>query len=243
MIDDVTFIIPAYNEENNIGLLLGTINQTYPNSPVIVINNNSNDNTQNIAERYNATILSEKEQGKGNAIRTGFKVVKTKHAIMLDADNTYDPKEAVNLINPLVNDACHLVMGSRLNEKREEGAITRLNMLGNYILSFTASVLYSPVKDVCTGYWAFKKEVIDALLEEGINSNGFELEVEMFIKASKNNYKIQEVPITYKKRSDTPKLSSISDGWLIFKTLLAFKRAYINGRINDDTEISKIQSK
>ena len=142
---------------------------------------------------------------------------------MLDADLTYDPKDAKKLLEPLKKDKADVVLGSRLNGSMEKGAISRTNQIGNRILSFTASLLYSEISDVCTGYWAFKKEVIDKLLKDGINSNGFELEVEMFMKISKNNFKILESPIKYKKRLDKPKLNSLNDGWNIFKTLCTYK--------------------
>ncbi len=223
---DVTFLLPAYNEEQSIGLLLNDISNLYPNSSIIVINNNSTDKTQEIAEKFDVCILSEKKQGKGNAIKTGFKAVKTKYAVMLDADNTYGPEEAKSLVEPLIRGKYDIVMGSRLNKNKENGSITKLNIIGNYLLSLAATVLYSHTSDVCTGYWAFKKEVIDYLLENGISSNGFELEAEMFIKISKGNFRIGEIPIGYKKRSDITKLNSVKDGWQIFKTLLAFKFAH-----------------
>lgn len=225
MMKDVTFLLPAYNEEKSIGQLLNDIRHLYPNSSIIVINNNSTDRTQEIAEKFDVCILSEKKQGKGNAIRTGFKAVKTKYVVMLDADNTYSPDEAKSLVEPLINDNCDVVMGSRLNKNKENGAITKFNIIGNHILSLVASILYSRISDVCTGYWAFKKEVIEYLLEEGISSNGFELEAEMFIKVSKDNFRIKEIPIGYKKRSDITKLNSVKDGWYIFRTLIVSKFA------------------
>lgn len=220
---NVTFVIPAYNEEKNIGTLLNEIQELYPNSPIIVINNNSTDNTCEIAEKFGVLILSERKQGKGNAIKTGFKAVKTEYAVMLDADNTYSPNEAKQLVEPLIKNKCDVVMGSRLNKNKENGAITRLNIIGNHILSLVASILYLRISDVCTGYWAFKKEVIDFLLEKGISSSGFELEAEMFIKVSKGNFRVKEIPIEYKKRSDIAKLNSVKDGWQIFRTLLVFR--------------------
>ena len=236
---DITFVIPAYNEEQSIGILLNDIYQLFPDSSIIVINNNSTDRTQEIAEKFDVIVLAEKRQGKGNAIKTGFKAVKTKYAVMLDADNTYSPHEADKLVIPLKLDKVDVVLGSRLNDNKEEGAITKFNTIGNHILSFNASLLYNHISDVCTGYWAFKKEVIDYLLKEGITSNGFELEVEMFIKVSRGNYKIGEVPITYRKRSDLTKLNSVKDGWKIFKTLWIHKFTFTaqNRETFEDSEI------
>jgi glycosyltransferase involved in cell wall biosynthesis len=220
---DLTFVLPAYNEEESIGNVLDGINLTYPKSKIIVVDNNSTDNTALIAKNAGAVLISEKKQGKGHAVKKGFKNVKSKFTIMIDADDTYYPGEAGKLISKLKKNEADVVLGSRLNGSRKKGAITPFNLFGNYILSLTASLLFNNVSDVCTGYWAFKKEVIDYLLKEGINSDGFELEVEMFSLISKKGFKILETPINYGTRIDSPKLNSINDGWKIFKTLLHCK--------------------
>ena len=220
---DVTFVLPAYNEEKSIENVLEGINLTYPESKVIVVDNNSTDNTASIAKNAGAMLINEKKQGKGHAVKKGFKNVKSKFAIMIDADNTYYPNEAGKLLMKLKKNEADVVLGSRLNGIRKKGAITPVNLFGNYILSLTATLLFSKVSDVCTGYWAFKKEVIDYILKEGINSDGFELEAEMFSVISKKGYKILEIPINYGTRVDSPKLNSMNDGWKIFKTLLLCK--------------------
>ena len=220
---DVTFVLPAYNEEKSIENVLEGINLTYPESKIIVVDNNSTDNTALIAKNAGALLINEKKQGKGHAVKKGFKNVKSKFAIMIDADNTYYPNEAGKLLMKLKKNEADVVLGSRLNGIRKKGAITPVNLFGNYILSLTATLLFSKVSDVCTGYWAFKKEVIDYILKEGINSDGFELEAEMFSVISKKGYKILEIPINYGTRVDSPKLNSMNDGWKIFKTLLLCK--------------------
>jgi len=220
---DVTFVLPAYNEEKSIENVLEGINLTYPESKVIVVDNNSTDNTALIAKNAGALLINEKKQGKGHAVKKGFKNVKSKFAIMIDADNTYYPNEAGKLLMKLKKNEADVVLGSRLNGIRKKGAITPVNLFGNYILSLTATLLFSQGSDACTGYWAFKKEVIDYILKEGINSDGFELEAEMFSVISKKGYKILETPINYGTRVDSTKLNSMNDGWKIFKTLLLYK--------------------
>jgi len=215
----VTFLLPAYNEERAIGPLLKNVRK-YQKSRVIVIDNNSNDRTAEIAKKSGANVLRERKQGKAFAIKTGFENIKSEFAVMLDADNTYDPKDAQKLVQPLMKDEADVVLGSRLLGKRENGSISRLNLLGNHILSFFASLLYSNVSDVCTGYWAFKRNVIEQLLKEGIDSDGFDLEAEMFSKISKNNFRVLEIPINYRNRLDDPKLNSVNDGVKIFVRLL-----------------------
>jgi len=220
---DLTFVLPAYNEEESIGKVLENIYLTYPKSKVIVVDNNSTDNTAEIAKNAGALLVNEKKQGKGYAVKKGFKMVKSKFAVMIDADNTYYPNEAGKLLKKLKKNEADVVLGSRLKGIRKSGSITPVNLFGNYVLSLTASLLFCNISDVCTGYWAFKKEVIDYLLKEGLNSNGFELEAEMFSMIFKKGFKVLEMPINYGVRTDSPKLNSIDDGWKIFKTLWMLK--------------------
>jgi len=217
----VTFLLPAYNEEQSIGPLLKDISR-YPKSKVIVVDNNSKDKTADIAKKSGANVLRERKQGKAYAIKRGFENIKSDFIVMLDADNTYDPQEAQKLVKPLMEGKADVVLGSRLLGKREKGSISRFNLVGNHLLSFFASILFSKVTDVCTGYWAFRRNVIDDLLQEGIDSDGFDLEVEMFSKVSKNNFRVLEIPINYKNRLDTPKLNGFNDGVKIFKRMLSY---------------------
>lgn len=223
MMEDVTFIIPAYNEEKSIGPLVTRINELYPKTNIIVVDNNSSDRTAEIAEKKGALVLEEKNQGKANAIFKGFKHLETEYAIMMDADGTYPPKDSIKLIKLLKKENADVALGSRLKGKREDGAISKTNLIGNFILSLIASILYQKISDVCTGHWAFTRRAIQYILEEELNYPGFELEAEMFSKLSKAGFKIVEVPISYKRRKTEPKLSSIKDGFKIFKTLIIEK--------------------
>jgi glycosyltransferase involved in cell wall biosynthesis len=225
---DVDFILPAYNEEQSIGLLIQSITDLYPQAKVIVIDNNSKDKTAQIAEDMGAEVIFEKKQGKAHAIQKGFSHSKSKYMIMLDADNTYDPKDALKLLEPVMNEEADMVLGSRLKGEKEKGAISNTNMVGNHILSLIASLFYNPISDVCTGYWVFTREVIDYLLNVGIDCAGFEVEAEMFAKVSKGNFRIKERPILYKNRVDEAKLSSFEDGFKILKTLFKYKFKNIN---------------
>ncbi len=217
----VTFLLPAYNEEQSIGALVKNIRR-YTKSKVVVVDNNSKDKTAYVAKKSGASVLQERKQGKGYAIKRGFETIKSDFIVMLDADSTYDPKDAQKLLKPLMEGKADVVLGSRLLGEREKGSISRFNLVGNHLLSFFASILFSKVSDVCTGYWAFQRKVIDRFLQEGIDSNGFDLEVEMFSKISNNNFRVLEIPINYKNRLDSPKLNGLNDGIKIFKRMLSY---------------------
>jgi glycosyltransferase involved in cell wall biosynthesis len=220
---ETTFLIPAFNEEKSIGKLIEDIKKLYPKSKIVVIDNNSTDNTAKIAFKKKADVIFEKRQGKAHAIQKGFKNLDSKFLVMMDADNTYDPKDAKKLLKPLTEGDADLVLGSRLNGQIEKGAISKTNIIGNKVISFTATLLFHPVSDLCTGYWAFNRKVVEYLLKTGIDCSGFEVEAEMFIKVSKGKFNIEEVPINYKNRSDEAKLNSFRDGYKIYKTLISHK--------------------
>jgi glycosyltransferase involved in cell wall biosynthesis len=220
-LSQVTFMLPAYNEEQSIGQLINKFDK-YDKSTVLVVDNNSRDRTAQIASTAGADVIQEKKQGKGHAVKKGFKTTKSKFTVMLDADDTYDPVDAVDLLKPLMEDRADVVLGSRLKGKRDKGAISNFNLIGNHLLSLCATILHSKVSDVCTGYWAFNKSAINHLLDEGIDSEGFEIEAEMFSKISSSDLRVLEVPIQYKKRADETKLNSVADGGKIFAKLVKY---------------------
>ena len=122
--EKITILIPCYNEEHGIAKVLDGIPHYVLDkhgfeSKVIVIDNNSSDRTGEIAEGKGAHVIFEHAQGKGNAIRRAFNCIDsdTAYVVMLDGDNTYDPGEMLRLIEPIANDFCDVVIGSRLAGK------------------------------------------------------------------------------------------------------------------------------
>jgi len=101
---DTTFLIPAYNEEKSIGILLDNIKKLYPTSRILVVDNNSSDRTPEIAKKAGADLIHEKKQGKACAVKKGFENVNSDFVVMLDGDNTYDPGDAKKLLKPLMDD-------------------------------------------------------------------------------------------------------------------------------------------
>ncbi len=128
--------------------------------------------------------------------------------ILVDGDDTYPIEMATEMIRLLkTND---VVIGSRLKGTIEPGALTKLNLIGNTLLSFLASALFGVyVSDVCTGFWAYRSDTIRRL---ELAASGFEIEAEMFSECVVRGLRIAEIPITYRARKDQPKLSSLRDG-------------------------------
>ena len=219
----VSIILPALNEAETIGRVIEEIPQQRLEEEgyrveVVVVDNGSTDPTARIAAEKGARVIAESRKGKGRAVRTALEQVDADFVFMLDADYTYPATYIPDMLK-LLNQGYSVVIGSRLKGKREKGAISRLNIIGNRLLTLAANILYQArISDLCTGYWGFKGDVIPRL---NLSATGFNLEAELFAQVAKNGYRIGEVPITYRRRPSPSKLSSLKAGFIIGRTLLA----------------------
>ena len=211
----LVFIIPCKNEELGIKEVLKKIPKK---SKVIVVDNNSSDNTAIVSKKLGATVLFEKKQGKGFAFQKAINYVNKidfDFAVLIDGDNTYDPREITNFLIKM--NCFDVVVGNRLTSKLKPSELNLFYLLGNRFLTLLANVLYSQkTKDLCSGYWCFKKE---ALKKIEIKANGFDLEANLFSECCKKKIKLGFVPITYGKRIGKEKLK-IRDSIIITKQLL-----------------------
>jgi len=226
----ISIVIPCYNEENGIGKVIdgvakNRLRELGFETEIIVIDNNSKDKTVEVAKSHGAKVISEKKQGKGAAMVTGFRSVSndTDYVVMLDGDNTYKSKEVFRLIEPLDSGFCDVIIGSRLEGKLNGSSLSFTHRLANWFFTFYIRRLYLVnITDTCTGYFAWKKKVIDELVPH-IKSSGFAIEAEMLTKMARLGYKIYSVPITYDAREGDSKLSPLMDGikitWMMTKNL------------------------
>jgi len=218
----VSIILPTLNEEPTIGKVIDEIplkaleREGYQ-VEVLVVDGSSSDRTRQIAQAKGARVITEARLGKGRAMRSAFEQVEADFVFMLDADFTY-PATYIPEMLEVLRQGAPVVLGSRLKGKREDGAITRLNVVGNRLLTFLANILYrTRISDLCTGYWGLRSEVIPALK---LAADGFQIEAELFAQLSKKGYRIAEVPIHYRRREGKAKLSSLKDGFKIAWMLL-----------------------
>lgn len=225
--EKVTVVIPCYNEAKGIANVIAGFDreELLHNGyelEIIVVDNNSTDNTAKVAKKAGARVITEKVKGKGNALRTGFRNVSedSTYVAMLDGDDTYSPKELMRLLEPIRNDFCDVIIGSRLGGKMNAGAMTTFNRMGNWVFSHLVRYCYrANVTDVLTGYFAWKKPVIDNLSPR-LESQGFAIEMEMITKMAKMSYDIYSVPISYHPRSGETNLRPIYDGYRILKMFI-----------------------
>ncbi len=227
----VTIILPALNEEKTIGKVIDEIPISDLEKAgyiiqVLVADGNSTDQTRKIAERKGADIVIEPRKGKGVAIKTALKSVDADYVFMIDADYTYPASYIPDMLTLLQEYS--VVMGSRMTGKREKGAMTRINTIGNYLLSLLATIVYQKrVSDVCTGCWGFQSKAIVGL---DVKATGFELEARLFSRLARKGFSIAEIPIYYRKREGQAKLRPLRDGSRIAWTLI--KRRF--QKITDD---------
>jgi dolichol-phosphate hexosyltransferase len=221
---NICIIIPTLNEETSIGKVIEEIpikilEESGFLVSTLVVDGNSSDDTTRIAREKGARILLEPRRGKGRAIRAALEAVDADYVFMLDGDYTYSPTYIPEMLKILQK--FPVVLGSRLRGRREKGALSKINYVGNHILTLIANILYGTrISDLCTGYWGFKREVIKNL---NLTMDGFQIEAEILIQVSQKGYKIGEVPILYRCRGGKAKLSGLRDGIRIGKYLLSQK--------------------
>jgi len=218
----VSIILPALNEEETIGRVIDEIPKEDIEGKgywveILVVDNNSTDRTKEIAEEKGIKVIVEPVRGKGRAMRTALESVNGDFIFMLDADYTY-PATYIPRMLELLQEGYDVVLGSRLKGQLEDGAMSRLNLVGNHLLALLANVLYGTrISDPCTGYWGFSREVIKSL---ELDATGFELEANMFVEIAKKAYRVAEIPILYRRRPSPAKLGSLKDGFRIGRTLI-----------------------
>lgn len=215
----ISVLIPCYNEEKGLGQVIDDIpimklKKMGFKTEVLIIDNNCSDRTVDIAISKGARVIKEKEQGKGHALKKGFTSVTddTDYIVMLDGDNTYKSYEIPRLIEPLDSDFCDVIIGSRLEGKLKRASLSMSHRIANWFFTFFVRRFYLVnTTDTCTGYFAWKKSVVDELTPH-IKSKGFAIEAEMITKMAKLGHKIYSVPITYDARQGYSKISPIVDG-------------------------------
>ena len=195
----ICFLVPAYNEAATIGEVLERIAGLGLDAKVIVVDDGSVDETAAIAEAAGATVIRQRNQGKGAAIRTAIAHAEGDIAVIQDADMEYDPAEVPELIEPIIRGSADVVFGSRLRGGKPQRAYLFWHLLGNRFLSLLTNVLFNTtLSDMETGYKAFRLEVLRSL---DLQENGFGIEPEITGKVCKRQLRIYELPISYYGRT------------------------------------------
>ena len=217
----VSVVVPAMNEEGNIGQVLSELPEGL--HEVILVDGNSKDNTVEAArEAYpDIRVTTQSGRGKGDAFRTGFAAVTGNLVVMLDADGSADPAEIPRFVAALEAGA-DFAKGSRYMEGGGSADITRLRSAGNTVLSTTANMLHGThFTDLCYGYNAFWARCLPFI---SLDVPGFEVETLINLRMASAGMKITEVPSYEKDRiSGVSNLKTFRDGFRVLGTI--FKEA------------------
>ena len=206
---NIKVIIPAYNEEDSIALVIKDI----PNivSEIIVIDNNSTDATPINA---GATVLSETRKGYGYACLKGMEYITNQSTkpdiiVFLDGDFSDYPEELTKIVAPIIDNNIDFVVGSRVKELREKNSMTPQQVFGN-LLATTLMKLFFGAKYTDLG--PFRAIKYQKLLDLNMQDKTYGWTIEMQLKSIKQKLTYIEVPVNYKKRIGVSKVSGTIKG-------------------------------
>ena len=210
-----TVIVPAFNEEGGVGVVLKKLSQTLDSCyEIVVVDDGSTDKTADVARQFPCSVISHSTNlGKAEAVKTGIIAARGRNVIVIDADDTY-PVDVIPDLADALNEY-DMVVTSR-SEGREN--IPWLNRFGNYIFRSLIRYLYGFMpRDPLTGLYGLKRET---LLSMHLDSTGFGAETELTIKAGRMGLRVHEIPIMYRPRIGEAKLHGLSSGYRILRTLV-----------------------
>lgn len=217
----LSVIVPVYNEENTIQVILNRLVAEKRVSEVIVVNDGSTDETKKILQQFShrkVRIFHKENGGKGSAVRYGLAHVRYEYVLIQDADLEYHPEDIPKLLEPIEKEWSTVVYGSRFLGPHSN--LLFWHRVGNGLLNLCVNILFdSTLSDMETCYKVVPTELMKEL---DLQSNAFELEPEITCKILKQKINIFEVPITYVGRdfSQGKKITwhdGISALWTILK--------------------------
>lgn len=222
----IAVLIPCYNESKTIEKVVKDYKEVLPEADIYVYDNNSSDGTDKIAKKAGAIVKYEYRQGKGNVIRSMFRDIEADCYLMIDGDDTYPKENAREMCNLVLEGKADMVIGDRLSSTYFTENKRPFHNFGNKIVRLLINKIFkNNVKDIMTGYRAFSYEFVKGF---PVLSKGFEIETEMTIHAVDKNYKLVEVPVTYRDRPEgsVSKLNTYSDGIKVLKTIGTLFKEY-----------------
>ena len=208
----IKVIIPAYNEADSITQVIHEIPATV--DEVIVVSNNSTDNTELNAKTAGATVLSEPRKGYGYACLKGMdyiakQILKPDIIVFLDGDYSDYPDELTKIVSPIINKNIDFVIGARVKRLREQGSMTLPQIFGNW-LATTLMTLFFKAKFSDLG--PFRAIKYDKLLALKMEDKTYGWTVEMQLKALKQKLSYTEIPVNYRNRIGVSKVSGTVKG-------------------------------
>lgn len=225
----ILLMIPAYNDETNVGEVIRKIPKDLVDD-VVMVNDGSSDGTQKIIEQglkklgFGTLINFEKNRGLGPGFKTMFAYAQQKKydlCVIVAGDNQDDPREMIKLVAPLVDEEYDLVQGSRyLSSEREPIPLSRILTTKLYSWVFSCFVLRR-VTDASNGFKAFRRVLLDKIdLTESWLDDKYGIEQYFLAKAIRSKCKVKEVPVKKYYPEHYSKMRMSLDWWKLLKPLL-----------------------
>jgi len=224
--DKIAVLIPCYNESQTIEKVVTDWKKELPEAVIYVYDNNSTDNTAEIARNAGAVVRYEYQQGKGNVIRRMFREIDAECYIMVDGDDTYPAEFGREMASKVLERKVDMVVGDRLSSTYFEENKRPFHNFGNSLVRGTINRLFkSNIRDIMTGYRAFSYLFVKTF---PVLSKGFEIETEMSIHAVEKNMLVENVIIEYRDRPEgsESKLNTYSDGAKVLGTIARLYKNY-----------------
>jgi glycosyltransferase involved in cell wall biosynthesis len=208
----IAVVIPAFNEAQAIGDVVSAV----PGGglhDIIVVDNDSTDDTARQAAMAGARVVHEPRRGYGSACFAGAKAARESDIIVfLDGDRSDDPQQLHVVASPVVQDRADLVIGSRIGGVIEQGAMPLHAQLGNRFIALLLQRMYGlRISDI----GSFRAIKTDALFDLRMEQMTYGWPVEMVVKAAKKKLRVQSVPITYRRRVGRSKVTGTIKGTMM----------------------------
>ena len=222
----IAVLIPCYNESKTIAKVVGDFKKQLPEADIYVYDNNSTDNTADIARQAGAIVRYEQRQGKGNVVRRMLTDIEADCYLLVDGDDTYPSDNAKEMCNIVLNEHYDMVIGDRLSSTYFQENKRPFHDYGNRFVRYAINqIFHSDIKDIMTGYRALSRHLV---MSVPLLSEGFEIETELTINVLDNQLRIKQIPVEYRDRpiGSTSKLSTFKDGIKIIATIFRLFRDY-----------------
>ncbi len=208
----IKVIIPAYNEQDSIAHVINDIPAMV--DEVIVVSNNSTDQTAMNAKQAGATVLSETQKGYGYACLKGMDYIsqqelKPNIIVFLDGDYSDYPEQLTEIVAPIINDDIDFVVGARVQQLREKGAMTPQQVFGNWLATFLMKLFFGAT---FTDLGPFRAIKYNKLLALNMQDKTYGWTVEMQLKVLKQKMSYKEIPVKYRNRIGVSKVSGTVKG-------------------------------
>ena len=225
---DIRVIIPAFNEQNAVGLVIDEIPKDLV-SEIIVVDNGSTDDTFQQAQSRGATVLQEPVRGYGNACLKGMDHIAESSTrpdivVFLDGDHSDYPEQMRDLVKPIIDGKVDMVIGSRAMGQKEQGSMTPQQVFGNWLATWLIKLFYG-VRFTDLG--PFRAIRYESLLTIGMQDRTYGWTVEMQLKAAKLNLRSIDIPVDYRRRIGISKVSgtvkgTVGAGYKIIYTIFKY---------------------